>query len=80
MQNKVTQTHPTAHTLPWERATQCLLPRSVLVDHMTVLPFLWRPNGRGLAIANALARAGETLKKRMNREVGKEVKESCGKD
>lgn len=43
---------------------------------MTVLLFLWRPNGGGLAIANALATAGgEALKKRMNREVGEEVKE-----
>lgn len=45
------------HT-PWEHATQCLLPRSVLVDHLTILLFLWRPNGGGLAIANALATAG----------------------
>lgn len=53
-----TATHPTAHTLLWEHATRCLLPRSVLVDHMTVLLFLCRPNGGGLAIASALATAG----------------------
>lgn len=79
MQNNVTPTHPTTHTLPRSMpgaTTQCLLPRSVLVDHMTSLLFLWHPNGGGLAIANALATAGgETLKKRMNREVGREIKE-----
>lgn len=75
-----TNTPHCTHT-PWEHATQSLLPRSVLVDHVTVLLFLWRPNGGGLAIANALATAGgETSKKRMNREAGKEVEERRGED
>lgn len=71
-----TNTPHCTHT-PWEHATQCLLPRSVLVDHVTVLLFLWRPNGGGLAIANALSMAGgETLKKRMKRGREKRLKNS----
>lgn len=54
MQEPITATHPTANTLRGSMTTWRLLPRSVLVDHVTVLLFLWHPNGGGLAIANAL--------------------------
>lgn len=37
----------------------------MLVDHVTVLLFLWHPNRGGLVITNALAIAGgETFKKK----------------
>lgn len=59
--NTIRCTHTHTHT-PRLHATQCLLPRSVFVDHMTVLRFLWRPNGGALAIANTTVTAGgETL-------------------
>lgn len=66
---------PHSKYTPWEHATRCPLPRSVLVDHVTVLLVLWCPNGGGLAIANALARAWmEGVKrKRIKTEICKKV-------
>lgn len=60
MQQKTQQHTPTAHIhththSSGEHATRCLLPGSVLVDHVAVLLFRRRPNGGGFASARALA-------------------------
>lgn len=51
----------------------------MLVDHVAVLLFLWRPNRGGLAVANALATAGGrgVRERRLTRG---EVKEESGED
>lgn len=54
-ENTATRIHCTHAHSCGERATQCLLPGSVLVDHVAVLLFRRHPNRGGFASARALA-------------------------